>query len=177
MLKLQRLILKILFRVTKSNYIRIKLYNVEVCIFRKRGIEVGSNTLLLNCRFSSSSKGDRFSIGADCTCTGVTFLGHDASPTLFIDELTSELHPVLSGSRRSYRMPIKVGNRVFIGFNSTILPGITIADNCVIAAGSVVTKNIDVPGVYGGNPAKFICSIDSYVDRYKQRLYQTPEFF
>ena len=46
-----------------------------------------------------------------------------------------------------------IGNNVSIGSNSTILP-VNITDNVVIGAGSVVTKNIDVPGVYFGNPAK-----------------------
>ncbi|MBY5978960.1 acyltransferase [Ferrimonas balearica] len=177
MLKLQRLILKVLYRVTKSPALRIKLYDLEIEGYRRRGIQVGKNSLLLNCRFSSSSKGDRFRIGDNCTCTGVTFLGHDASPTLFIDELNNGIHPVLPGSRRSYRKPIEVGDNVFIGFNSTILPGVTIADNCVIAAGSVVTKSIDSSGVYGGNPARFISDIDSYTERYKQRLIESPDCF
>jgi len=48
-----------------------------------------------------------------------------------------------------------IGNSVSIGTNATILP-VTICDNVVIGAGAVVTKNIDVPGVYAGNPAKLI---------------------
>lgn len=47
----------------------------------------------------------------------------------------------------------KIGNNVFIGSNSTILP-IKICDNVVIGAGSVVTKDILIPGTYIGNPAK-----------------------
>jgi acetyltransferase-like isoleucine patch superfamily enzyme len=177
MLKLKRLIVKILYRVTRNPDLRIKLYHIEVCIFRRRGIDVGRNSLLLNCRFSSSSKGDRFFIGEDCTCTGVTFLGHDASPSLFIEELNNPIHPVLPGSRRSYRSPIRIGNRVFIGFNVTILPGVSITDNCVIGAGSVVSKSIHVPGVYAGNPAKFVREIDSYVDEYRQKFTESPEAF
>lgn len=48
-----------------------------------------------------------------------------------------------------------IGNNVLIGSNSTILP-ITIVDNVIIGAGSVVTKNINEPGVYAGNPARKI---------------------
>ena len=177
MLKLHRLILKIIHRFIKSSNLRIKLYDLEIESYRRQGILVGKNSLVLNCRFSSSSKGDSFNIGDNCTCTGVTFLGHDASPTLFIDELNNGIHPVLSGSRRSYRKPINVGNNVFIGFNSTILPGVTIADNCVIAAGSVVTKSISSSGVYGGNPAKHISSIEDYITRYKIRLQRDLDEF
>jgi acetyltransferase-like isoleucine patch superfamily enzyme len=46
-----------------------------------------------------------------------------------------------------------IGNNVSIGSNSTILP-VNITDNVVIGAGSVVTKDINVQGVYFGNPAK-----------------------
>lgn len=46
----------------------------------------------------------------------------------------------------------RVGNHVSIGTNATILP-VSICDNVVIGAGSVVTKNIEISGVYAGNPA------------------------
>jgi acetyltransferase-like isoleucine patch superfamily enzyme len=48
-----------------------------------------------------------------------------------------------------------VGNHVSIGTNATILP-VTICDNVVIGAGSVVTKDILTPGVYAGNPVKML---------------------
>jgi acetyltransferase-like isoleucine patch superfamily enzyme len=47
----------------------------------------------------------------------------------------------------------RIGNNVSIGSNATILP-VSICDNVVIGAGSVVTKDIDEPGIYAGNPAK-----------------------
>ena len=43
-----------------------------------------------------------------------------------------------------------------IGSNATILPGVTVNSNAVVGAGAVVTKNIDTPGVYAGNPAKLL---------------------
>ena len=52
----------------------------------------------------------------------------------------------------------KIGNHVSIGSNATILP-ISICDNVVIGAGSVVTKDIFEPGVFAGNPAKKIREI------------------
>lgn len=48
-----------------------------------------------------------------------------------------------------------IGNRVSIGSNSTLLP-VTICDDVVVGAGSVVTKDITKPGVYFGNPARFV---------------------
>lgn len=52
--------------------------------------------------------------------------------------------------------PVKIGNDVWIGFNTIILPGIIISDKVIIGANSVVTKNLVSPGVYAGVPAKFI---------------------
>lgn len=54
---------------------------------------------------------------------------------------------------------IKIGNNVWIGANSIILPGVVVEDNVVIAAGSVVTKSLDSGYIYGGVPAKLIKKI------------------
>lgn len=53
-----------------------------------------------------------------------------------------------------YAYPVTIGNNVWIGAAVTILPGVTIGDNTVIAAGSVVTKDIPSNCVAAGNPAK-----------------------
>ncbi|MGN0613529.1 MAG: sugar O-acetyltransferase [Porcipelethomonas sp.] len=59
-----------------------------------------------------------------------------------------------------YPKPIKIGKNVWIGSNSTVLPGVTIGDNAVIGAGSVVTRDILKNTVAAGNPAKVIKTID-----------------
>ena len=56
--------------------------------------------------------------------------------------------------------PIKISNRVWIGFNCIILKGVTIGEGAVIGAGSVVTKNVPAYAVVGGNPAKIIKMIE-----------------
>lgn len=58
-----------------------------------------------------------------------------------------------------YRLPIMIGNDVWIGGHSTILSGVTIGDGAVIAAGSVVTKDVAPRTLVGGNPAKIINNI------------------
>lgn len=60
-----------------------------------------------------------------------------------------------------YPSPISIGNNVWIGSNSTILPGVTIGENSVVAAGAVVTKDVPENTVVGGVPAKIIKTIDA----------------
>lgn len=65
----------------------------------------------------------------------------------------------LSSSKRNtdgYAIPITIGNNVWVGGSSIILPGVTIGDNAVIAGGSVVTKNVEAATLVGGSPAHFI---------------------
>lgn len=70
-------------------------------------------------------------------------------------------HPINPEERRDgvqWAEPITVGNDVWIGGNATILPGVTIGDNAVIGAGSVVTRDVKSNTVVAGNPAKEIRS-------------------
>ncbi len=87
-------------------------------------------------------------IGNDC------FVGHGV---VFINDLFSSGGP--ARGNKSLWKRTQVGNNVSIGSNATILP-VTICDNVVIGAGSVVTKNIFQPGVYAGNPARLIKRLD-----------------
>jgi acetyltransferase-like isoleucine patch superfamily enzyme len=87
---------------------------------------------------------DLVSVGDDC------FIGHGV---VFINDLFREGAPA-AGDRSKYKST-KIGNHVSIGSNATILP-VTIADHTVIGAGSVVTKDISMPGIYAGNPAKLV---------------------
>ena len=60
---------------------------------------------------------------------------------------------------------IEIKDNVFVGSNTTILPNVSIGSNTVIAAGSVVNKSITGNGVYGGVPAKYICSLDDLIEK------------
>ena len=59
-----------------------------------------------------------------------------------------------------YPAPIRLGKNVWVGSNSTILRGVTVGDNAIIAAGSVVTKDVAANTVVGGVPARHIRDID-----------------
>lgn len=72
-------------------------------------------------------------------------------------------HPIDADERNlglEYARPITVGNDVWIGANVCVLPGVTIGDNCVIGAGSVVVRDIPSGSVAVGNPCRVIKSID-----------------
>lgn len=58
---------------------------------------------------------------------------------------------------------VTIGDWVYIGTNSLIMPGVTIGDGALIAAGSVVTKSVPSGVVVGGNPAKIISTVDNYI--------------
>lgn len=122
------------------------------------GCEIGDNTFIgpfveiqkdvkigKNCRIQSHSFiCELVEIGDDC------FISHGA---MFINDLFENGGP--AGGDKSKWKNTRIGNRVSIGTNATILP-VMIANNTVIGAGSVVTKDITVPGVYAGNPARKI---------------------
>jgi acetyltransferase-like isoleucine patch superfamily enzyme len=83
-------------------------------------------------------------IGDDC------FISHGA---MFINDLFQIGGP--AWGRNDLWKATKLGNKVSIGTNATVLP-VSICDNVVVGAGSVVTKDITVPGIYAGNPARLI---------------------
>jgi acetyltransferase-like isoleucine patch superfamily enzyme len=83
-------------------------------------------------------------IGDDCLIghnTVLATLNHDLSPSRRAD-----MHPA----------PIVIGQNVWIGSNVTVLPGVTIGDNAVLAAASVVTKDVPENSVVVGSPARVV---------------------
>lgn len=83
-------------------------------------------------------------VGDDC------FISHGAK---FINDAFEFGGP--AAGRRDLWRSTKIGNKVSIGTNATILP-VTICDHVVVGAGSVVTKDITEPGIYAGNPARLL---------------------
>lgn len=78
-------------------------------------------------------------------------------------------HPILPALREQvyqFNIPVTIGNNVWIGAGSVILPGVTIGDNSVIGAGSVVTKDIPANVVAVGNPCKILREISEHDRQY-----------
>jgi len=86
-------------------------------------------------------------IGEDC------FVGHGV---MFVNDTFSTGGP--ARGRKELWRSTRIGNRVSIGSNATIMP-VEICDDVVIGAGAVVTRNITVPGIYAGNPARRLRSL------------------
>lgn len=110
----------------------------------QKDVTIGNNTKVQSHTFIC----ELVTIGDHC------FIGHGV---MFINDLFSEGGPA-AGDKTKWKSTL-IGNHVSIGSNATILP-VNICDHVVIGAGAVVTKNITRPGVYAGNPAKFIRAIE-----------------
>lgn len=85
-------------------------------------------------------------------------------------------HPIHADTRKTvyeYGAPITIGDNVWIGGNSIILPDVTVGSNSVIAAGSVVTKDVPEWTVVAGNPARVIKKI---TDKDKQYYFRDKKF-
>ncbi len=69
---------------------------------------------------------------------------------------------------------VKIGNNVFIGAESVIMPGVILGDNVIIGANSTVTSSIPANSVAVGSPAKVICSTKEYINKERKRMENAP---
>lgn len=123
----------------------------------KMGLSVGKNFKRMHGTILDPSHCWLISIGDNVTLAPrVHVLAHDASTCHHLDYA------------RIGR--VDIGNNVFIGADTVILPGVSIGDNSVIGANSTVTKPIPANVVAAGNPAKIICTIEEYIARNKARM-------
>ena len=106
----------------------------------QKGVVIGARSKVQSHAFIC----ELVSIGDDC------FVGHGV---MFTNDVFAEGGP--ARGRRELWRSTRIGNRVSIGSNATLLP-VNICDDVVIGAGSVVTRNITEPGIYAGNPARLL---------------------
>ncbi|PYC75998.1 capsule biosynthesis protein CapG [Micromonospora arborensis] len=119
---------------------RVRFYGIDRAMF-------GSEPWLV-------SLGDNVYITA-----GVQFITHDGG-TLILRKEVPDLE---------WTAPISIGDDVYLGVRTTILPGVTIGNRCIVGAGSVVTRDIPDNSVAAGVPARVIRSVDEYLDRMRAR--------
>ncbi|MCM1541240.1 MAG: sugar O-acetyltransferase [Blautia sp.] len=100
------------------------------------------------------------------------------APNVSIYTAGHPIHPDSRNSGYEYGIPVTIGNNVWIGGSAVILPGITIGDNAVVGAGSVVTKDIPDNMIVAGNPAKIIREITDDDRKYyfKDRVFDVEDY-
>jgi acetyltransferase-like isoleucine patch superfamily enzyme len=110
----------------------------------QKGVKIGARTKVQSHAFVC----ELVTIGLDC------FVGHGV---MFVNDVFATGGPA-RGRKELWRHTC-IGDRVSIGSNATILP-VSICSDVVIGAGAVVTRDIDVPGIYAGNPARLLRTLE-----------------
>lgn len=134
-------------------------YTTEKLI--KMGMRVGQNFYRLNGVILDPAHCWLIEIGNNVTLAPrVHILAHDASTVHYL------------GYAKIGK--VTIGDNVFVGAESVILPNVTIGDNVVIGANSTVTKDLEGGFVYAGSPAKKICSIEEFINKNKNLMAEVP---
>lgn len=129
----------------------------------KRGLVVGNNFHCMGGVIIDPSHCWHIKIGDNVTLAPrVHILAHDASTKLFLDY-----------TRVSN---VTIGDNVFVGAGTIVLPGVSIGSNVVIGAGSVVSHDIPDGSVAMGNPAKVVKSMEDYLARERERMKENNTF-
>ena len=135
--------------------VRARIYSPEQYA-RHIGVHIGKNCVIESRSWSSEPY--LITIGNNCAITkGVRISTHGGGRAV-----------------RSFAPDFDVFGKVviedwaYIGANSQIMPGVTIGEGALVAAGSVVTKSVPPHVIVGGNPARYICTVEEYYERNKQ---------
>lgn len=138
-------------------------YNSTVYVnyLRSRGAKIGENTRFISPKLMGfdENRAEYIQIGNNCCITKSTILAHDYSWYTFKDAY-NDILPDCGGK-------VVIGNNCFIGYESIVLKNTVIGDNVIIAAGAVVKGNVPSNTVWGGVPARQICTLD---DLYKKKM-------
>ncbi|NCT37386.1 acyltransferase [Bacillus sp. EB93] len=138
--------------VRSIRYLIYKIYGIKTrtrniaprCFFGGRNVVIGRECFInYGCFFENS---DLIEIGNSCSI-GMEVMFCNA---------THEIGNTSNRAGKYYGKPIRVGDGCWIGTRAIIMPGVTIGEGCIIAAGAVVTKDCEPNGLYAGVPAKRI---------------------
>lgn len=112
------------------------------------------------CIIQTGKPGAKIIIGSHCGFSGCSIV---ADQEVIIGDYSTFGTNVIIGDRDDHQeiyasapKPVHIGSRVWIGMNATIMKGVTIGDNSIVAAGALVTKDIPANEIWGGVPARFI---------------------
>lgn len=148
---------KVLSKIFRSHEIVVEYYR------RKGGVKIGKKCLI--CSSLLTKEPHLIEIGNNTTVsTNVSFITHDNSAKLIF------------GKRGDLFGKIVIGDNCFIGANATILYGVELENNIIVAAGAVVANSFHESNVIiGGNPAKVISSWDKYRNKYQNNAIRRSE--
>lgn len=142
------------------------LLNEIILIIKKRlysptkwarylGVNIGEDNLLGKNHWSSEPY--LITVGSHCQLTNCQIFTHGGA------QVVRNIDPTFDTFGK-----VVIGDYVYIGSNSLIMPGVTIGNNALVAAGSVVTKSVPAGVVVAGNPAKYLCTVNEYYERNKK---------
>lgn len=131
-----------------------------VNILKRGGVKIGENCIVdKTAEFGTEPY--LISMGNNVRITkGVRFITHDGS--LWVPRNLG-----LVDKKADFFGKIVIGNNVNIGWDAIIMPGVQIGDNCIIAAGAIVTKNVPDNSVAVGIPARVLESVQEYAHKKK----------
>jgi maltose O-acetyltransferase len=157
-----KIILKILLKI--SDYIKYRNFKRKVNNCIANGLTLGRNVTIMPGAFIDPRYSFLISIGDNCSISnGVIIIAHDASTYKFTD-----------GYTRLGKVEIK--ENCYIGSNAIILPGVSIGPNVLIAAGSVVNKNIPPNTCVAGVPARIYSKFDEFIKGHTELINLRPSF-
>jgi maltose O-acetyltransferase len=129
----------------------------------KQGLVVGRNFAVLEDVVIDPSHMWHIVIGNDVTLAPrVQIFAHDASTKQHLG--------------RTRLGKVAIGDRVFVGASTIILPGVTIGSDVIIGAGSIVTQDIPSGVVVAGNPAKILCPLTKFLEQRSAEMVSSPNF-
>jgi len=148
---------KMFKKILRMTNVQAPVGNTYLEKLQANGLQVGENFQMLPECIIDFSHCWHIKIGNHVTLAPrVCILAHDASTKMHLNH--TKVKNVL------------IGNYVFVGMCSIIMPGVSIGDNVVIGAGSVVTKDVPTNSVFAGNPAKFICHTSDYIASQRKEM-------
>jgi acetyltransferase-like isoleucine patch superfamily enzyme len=130
---------------------------------KKIGVKIGKDCRLISVNFGSEPY--LITLGNHVSATATTFITHDGGAWVFRDKLP----------KADIFDSIKIGDNVFLGYGTIVLPGITVGNNVVIGAGSVVTRDIPSDCVAVGVPARPIKSAKEYFEKCMTKVVYTKD--
>lgn len=150
-------------KATIKSYIKLLSGEIPTSTLQKRGLKVGTNFNRQQGCYIDPTHCFLIEIGNNVTMSiRVTLMAHDASTKKIL------------GYTKIGR--IVIGDNVFIGANSTVLPNVRIGKNVVIGANSVITHDIPDNSVVSGAPARIMCNMNEFRQKNEDLLHSSKCF-